>query len=851
MHEYHVTVDLRNAVSDPDEGFTSQSIITFSAVPGAATFLDFVGESVQRVNLNGRDLPIDYQGARIELPELQAENQVLITATARYSRSGEGLHRYVDPEDGKLYLYTQYEPADARRVFANFEQPDLKGRYRFEVIAPTGWHVASNGAEDSVQPLASAPGLSRWIFAATEPISSYITCLLAGEYAKFESHWSGAVEIPLAAYCRASMAAAFDPESVFELTKKGLVYFHGLFDYPYPFGKYDQAFVPEYNLGAMENPGLVTFTDAYVFSSRATEVQYEQRANTLFHEMAHMWFGDLVTMRWWDDLWLKESFADYMGTLAVAEVTDWGEQSWVNFANRRKGWAYLQDQLPSTHPIVADIVDLEAAKQNFDGITYAKGASVLKQLVAFVGPEAFFDAARKYFRDHAFGNTTLQDFLTALEAATRDNAALVGRPELADRNMDAWAAAWLQTSGISTLSLDLDSAEGHYRRVRIQQQAVDPLTGLLAYRPHTLRLGLYSTTADGLLERFRSIPVEVAGEWTEVPELAGLPEVDLLLLNDEDLSYAKVRLDPNSLQTVLNSLDRISDPLASTLCWSALWNMTRDAVLPAAVFSAAIRRFAPAIRRDGVLATLLENARIAIQRFAPAAERPQLLEHLVQTSVAQVGARTAGSGIQLTWARSLAQLARSTDTANELIRELLKPEDVAGLVVDSDLRWRLLQALAANGALSLTELEAEWATDQSSTAATGYRCALAARPDAAAKAAAWHQVFTSDTLSNSEISANIEGFRAGSTALLEPYRKPYFEALDDIWTSRSIEISSRIVRGMFPEQDAEPGVALAEHHVVAQATAWLESHASAPHALRRIVIECLDQLQRSLRAQLA
>lgn len=845
VHDYHVTVDLRSAVSAEADGFTTQSIITFSAVPGESSFLDFVGSSVQRVNLNGRELPIDYQGARIALPDLQAENQVLVTATAQYSRSGEGLHRYLDPADGKIYLYTQYEPADARRVFANFEQPDLKGRYRIEVIAPSHWQVASNGAAEAVSPLASAPDLSRWVFAATEPISSYITCILAGEYARFESHWSGVVEVPLAAYCRASMAASFDAEQVFELTKRGLDYFHGLFDFAYPFGKYDQAFVPEYNLGAMENPGLVTFSDGYVFTSRATEMQYEQRANTLLHEMAHMWFGDLVTMRWWDDLWLKESFADYMGTLAVAETTDWGAQSWVNFANRRKGWAYVQDQLPSTHPIVADIVDLEAAKQNFDGITYAKGASVLKQLVAFVGPEAFFSAARKYFQDHAFGNTTLQDFLTALAGATRDDASAAGR------DMDAWAAAWLQTAGISTLSAEIESADGRYRRVRIQQQAQDPITGLAAHRPHTLRIGLYSSTADGTLLRTRSVPVEVTGEWTEVPELAGERQAELLLLNDDDLSYAKVRLDPESLRTVLGSLDRLDDPLASTLCWSALWNMTRDAVLPAADFVGAVRRFASVITKDGVLATLLDNARIAVQRLSPAGQRPELLEALLQTSMAQARTAIPGSGVQLAWMRSLALLARDSTSANQLLHDTLAGQGPDGLAVDSDLRWRLLQALSANGSATLPELAAELATDKSSTAAIGYRCAAAARPEAPVKAAVWSEVVESDSLSNAEISASIEGFRAGPASLLEPYRAGYFEVLDGIWSSRSIEISSRIVRGLFPEQDAEPGLPLDQHDVVRRATDWLADRAEAPQALRRIVIECLDQLQRSLRAQLA
>ncbi|MEO8284167.1 MAG: M1 family aminopeptidase, partial [Pseudarthrobacter sp.] len=385
-HSYDVSLDVRQA-PDPDvAGYVSHSVINFSAAQPEhglqpSTFLDFISSEVHSVILNGKALPVAdiVEGSRIRLDNLQAENQVTVTGTALYSRSGEGMHRFVDPADGQCYLYTQYEPADARRVFANFEQPDLKAEYTFHVMAPSGWEVASNGAQDACTRLTGDPDTCRWDFVTTKPMSTYITTVLAGPYFKAEDHWSGTLddgtrlEVPLALFCRASMADSFDTAELFRLTKNGLAFFNRLFGFPYPWGKYDQAFVPEYNLGAMENPGLVTFTESYVFTSRATDAQYQARATTLMHEMAHMWFGDLVTMQWWDDLWLKESFADYMGTLGVDRATDW-KTAWVSFANKRKGWAYVQDQLPTTHPIVADIPDLEAAKQNFDGITYAKGA---------------------------------------------------------------------------------------------------------------------------------------------------------------------------------------------------------------------------------------------------------------------------------------------------------------------------------------------------------------------------------------------------------------------------------------------------------------------------------------------
>lgn len=326
---YRVAVDFSTARDHQVTGFASETSIDFRVINGSrSTFLDFIHESIESITLNGRELDpaTAVVGSRIMLDGLAETNTVTVRGMAYYSRSGEGLHRYLDPADGQTYLYSQYEPSDARRVFANFEQPDLKAPFSFSVTAPTGWHVASNQSSTSVKE--QADGNSMTEFGPTLPISTYITTLLAGPYHVVRSDWSGTMsdgaelDIPLALTCRASLAPALDPDELFKITRRGLDFFHELFDYPYPWGKYDQAFVPEYNLGAMENPGLVTFTEAYVFSSRATVAQREGRANTIMHEMAHMWFGDLVTMSWWDDLWLKESFADYIGTLAVHEATD-------------------------------------------------------------------------------------------------------------------------------------------------------------------------------------------------------------------------------------------------------------------------------------------------------------------------------------------------------------------------------------------------------------------------------------------------------------------------------------------------------------------------------------------------
>ncbi len=847
VQSYDVSVDLRTATDPSAAGFTTQSIITFAAAEsGAETFLDFIGSSVHAVILNGRAqvLADVVDGSRIWLRGLETENQVTVSAVGAYSRSGEGLHRFVDPADGLTYLYTQYEPADARRVFANFEQPDLKAPFSVHVTAPLDWEVASNGALATCTPLASDPTACRWDFATTEPISTYITSILAGPYHKEQDHWSRALEdgntleVPLAAYCRASLAQHFDADRIFGTTKAGLDFFHDLFDYPYPFGKYDQAFVPEYNLGAMENPGLVTFTEAYIFTSRATDTQYQQRANTIMHEMAHMWFGDLVTMRWWDDLWLKESFADYMGHLAVAEATEWGGRSWVLFANRRKAWAYVQDQLPTTHPIVADIRDLEEAKQNFDGITYAKGASVLKQLVAYVGFDAFTAGSRRYFRDHAYGNTSLKDLLDALGAAS-------------GRDLTEWARAWLQTSGISTLQAEVQTDDGVLTRLALRQEALDPVTGQQEPRPHRLKLGFYNFTPSGALERTDVLDLDLQGAGTVVEGAVGKPRPALLLVNDEDLSYAKVRLDDVSEATVLASLDRIADPMARALCWSSLWNATRDGVLPAAQYIAAVERFAPAEPDTGVLASLLENARMAVERYCPAEERDDVREGLLRTVVDHLESAKAGSDRQLVWARAFATLGRRTGSRHQLAAGLLSGAAVTpGLAMDPDLRWALWQALAATGHASVAELDAELERDRTASARAGHLTAIAARPLAEVKDRAWQQAVHGTSLSNQLLSASIEGFREGPADLLEPYTEPYFDGIAGVWAHRSIEIAGRIVRGLFPgHQDLIPGLRPEDHPVVLRTDRWLETNRDAPAALRRIVIEQRDHLLRSLRAQ--
>ncbi|PYI66338.1 aminopeptidase N [Arthrobacter livingstonensis] len=862
VHSYDVRVDISNAASLDDPGFATQSTIAFSCTTaGAETFLDFIGLGVESVVLNGVELDVRQvvRDARILLPGLALENEATVRATAAYSRSGEGLHRFEDPADGKVYTYTQYEPADARRVFANFEQPDLKAPFTFHVTAPANWEVASNQpvagyADVEVDALGDAVA-GCWDFAPTLPISTYITAILAGPYFKVSdqfnmtfgpdsAHAGTRLEIPLTSYCRASLSANFDTDPIFAVTKAGLAYFNELFDYPYPFGKYDQAFVPEYNLGAMENPGLVTFTESYIYTSRATDTQYQQRANTIMHEMAHMWFGDLVTMAWWDDLWLKESFADFMGHLAVAEATEWGDKSWTLFASRRKAWAYVQDQLPTTHPIVADIPHLEAAKQNFDGITYAKGASVLKQLVAFVGRDAFMAGSREYFRNHEYSNTSLADLLGPLGAAS-------------GRDLAGWAADWLQTAGISTLTSAVTVEDGKITDFSIAQEAVDPVTGRPALRPHRLSVGLFNFAPDsndaGRLVRTHSAAVDVLGSVTDVAELAGLPAPALIVVNDQDLTYAKVRLDPASLDTALASLGAVDDALARSLVWSSLWNAVRDAELPAQSYVRAVCDHAAGEPDIALLQTLADNARFAVVNYSPPEARGDVRAELLAGIEHHLDSAAPGSDEQLVWARALATLGRGTDASTVRIRALLDGTGIpAGLRVDTELRWLLWQALAARGRATGAQLDAELALNTTAETRVARTTAGASLPEASAKAAAWSDSVVGTGLTNELLSATIEGFMVGGHDLLDAYVEPYFAALNDVWDQRSIEIAGRIVRGLFPaRQDLSAGMDPLAHPVVSRTDAWLAGNADAATGLRRLLVEQRDHLVRSLTAQAA
>ncbi|MGZ4508496.1 MAG: aminopeptidase N [Blastococcus sp.] len=823
VQSYDLQLDVTDGAGHAGERvFGSTTTVEFSCrTPGAATFIDLIAETVHSATLNGTALDVSgyTEEGGLPLPDLAEQNTLVITADCRYSNSGEGLHWFRDPEDEQVYLYTQFEPADAKRMFACFDQPDLKAAVTLHVTAPFDWQVVSNTGGRTIE---AGPGGSQLVhFQPTKRISTYLVALIAGPYAKVTDLHEG---IPLGLYCRASLAQYLDADELFRVTKQGFDFFHRVFDYPYPFDKYDQLFVPEFNAGAMENAGAVTFLEDYVFRSKVSRARYERRAETVLHELAHMWFGDLVTMRWWDDLWLNESFATYISTLCQAEATEY-ETAWTTFANTEKSWAYAQDQLPSTHPIAADIPDVAAVEVNFDGITYAKGASVLKQLVAYVGREEFLAGVQRYFRTHEYGNTTLADLLAPLS-------------ESSGRDLSEWVDQWLRTSQVNTLRPVYElTDDGRYASFAIEQTAVDEHPVL---RNHRLAVGLYSEGPDGLTRTSR-VELDVAGARTEVTELVGHPAADLVLVNDDDLTYAKLRLDTRSLATLRTRIGAMPDPLARALCWSAAWDMTRDAELPAREWVELVLAGVDAETETSVVQSLLARVQTALTSFSDPSWAPTGWTQLADHALAALEAAPAGSDVQLQWSRTLASAAR-TDEHAAVLRGLLDgSRTVEGLEVDTDARWALLSGLVAIDAAGDAEIDAEAERDATATGARRAATARALRPTKESKEETWNAVFHDENVPNSVHEAMLLGFwHPAQRELTASYVDRYFEEIRPLWDKRPGEIAKNAVQYLFPP--------IVEARTVAAADAWL-ADGEQPAPLRRLVAEGRDGIARALRAR--
>ncbi|MGP4021034.1 aminopeptidase N [Saccharopolyspora sp. 5N708] len=834
VQSYVIELDLSAGAGGPDvETFGSTTTVRFrSNQAGADSWIDLVADRVHSAVLNGVELDVsDYdESTGIQLPDLAVDNELVVRADCAYTNTGEGLHRFIDPVDGGVYLYSQFETADAKRMFTCFDQPDLKATYRLTVDAPGDWKVISNAtAEITARP----DGGNRHAFVTSERMSTYLVALVAGPYAEWRDVFpgeDGQGEIPLGIYCRASLAEHLDADRLFTETKQGFSFYHRAFGVAYPFGKYDQCFVPEFNAGAMENAGCVTFLEDYVFRSKVTSYLYERRCETVLHEMAHMWFGDLVTMRWWDDLWLNESFATWASVLAQVGGTQY-DHAWTTFASVEKSWAYRQDQLPSTHPVAADIQDLQAVEVNFDGITYAKGASVLKQLVAYVGLENFLAGLRIYFNRHAWDNATLNDLLRALEEAS-------------GRDLSWWSEQWLETTGLNMLRPRFSTDDdGRFTSFSVVQNGARPGAGEL--RTHRLAIGIYDDEGGKLVRKHR-VELDVTGERTEVPDLIGVHRGKLVLVNDDDLTYCSLRFDADSLATLIDRIGDIAESLPRALCWSTAWEMTREAELKARdfvtlVLGASADGGIGAESQIGVVQRVLLQTQTALASYVDPSWQAEGWRRFTGRLFELARGAEPGSDHQLAFVNSLAGSVLADDQVTELRGWLDGSAPLAGLAVDTDLRWQLLQALVAHGAAGESEIDAELAKDQTATGRRRAERARALIPTPESKEKAWQRAVHDDQLPNAVSDAIIAGFQhPAQRELLVPYVRRYFEEIDEVWQRRSSERAQPTVIGLFPSW------AVADD-TVAAADSWLaDEHASALH---RLVSEGRAGIVRALAAR--
>ncbi|WP_354642745.1 aminopeptidase N [Kitasatospora camelliae] len=805
VHAYAVDLDLTRGA----EVFGSTSVIRFRcAEPGADSFVDLEPVRLRRAELNGRPLDVTaLDGNRLALPSLAAENELLIEADMVYSRTGEGLHRFTDPADGEVYLFATCGPDMAPKVFGCFDQPDLKAPITLAVTVPEAWTAVANGA-------VAGRTAGRWEFAPTRPISTYLFTVVAGPLHSVFSEHEG---IPLGLHGRRSLAAELDREAaeILEVTRASLDRLHELFDERYPFGEYHQAFVPEFNWGAMENPGCVVFRDELLFRSTPTDADRELRAMIICHEMAHMWFGDLVTMRWWDDLWLNESFAEMLGYRIAAESTRF-TGAWTGFAAKRKGWGYDADQRRSTHPIAGNGTrSVAEALVNFDGISYAKGASALRQLVAWLGDDAFFDGINAYFARHRFGNAELEDFLDALADAS-------------GRDVRGWADAWLRTSGVDTLRLDVKREGERVTSAEVVNEGS---------RPHLIKVGAFGA-ADPELRLSAIVPVEVAPGGRTPLRLDHATRAELLLPNHGDLTWAKIRLDAHSWETVRESLSLIEDDLARAVLWEHARDLVRDGELAPAAYLELVAEHLPAETSAATAEAVLTFARTdAAGRYLDPAERPTALCVVGGAARELLERPGAGQSLRLIALRAAVETAECPEELARLKDWLDGREEPAGLPLSPDLRWAALARLAAKGGAGEDEIAAELERDPGSTAELGAARARAALPGAAEKEAAWQRLFTEGGLSNHLLTATAEGFwRSGDEDLLAGYVRRYFTEVPAT-AGRGDTVARVLGHSLFPKGHADA-------ETVRAAEECLERTDLTP-TQRRALSDELDDLRRA------
>ncbi|GIJ71954.1 aminopeptidase N [Virgisporangium ochraceum] len=827
VSHYDINLDLTDGAGYPgDRVFRSTTEVRFTCTePGATTFIEVAAESIRSATLNGAPVDTSAWSAEggLSLPGLAADNVLVVDADFLYSSTGQGLHRSVDPVDKEIYLYSQFETADAQRLYACFDQPDLKADFTWRATVPAHWNVISNMPRESEGAVEGVEGAKTVVFARSPRMSTYVTALCAGPYHEVRETHDG---IDLGVFCRRSMARYLDADDIFLVTRQGFDFFHEQFGVRYPLPKYDQVYSPEFNAGAMENFGCIVHAEQYyIFRSPVTDFEYEQRANTILHEMAHMWFGDLVTMRWWDDLWLNESFAEWASHWCNTHATRFTD-AWTTFLSVRKNWGYRQDQLSSTHPVYTETPDVAAVEVNFDGITYAKGASVIKQLVAYVGLDPFLAGLRAYFGKHAWGNATFDDLLSALEAAS-------------GRELRKFSAQWLETAQVNTLRPELTISDGKYASVTVLQEAPAEYPTL---RTHRIGVGLYDLDGDHLVRRER-IEVDVEGARTDLTQLVGTRAADVLLLNDEDLTYAKLRLDERSMTTVVRHIGGFDNSLGRALCWAAAWDMTRDAELSARDYVTLVCSGLPAEKDINLVTATLRQAQAALVMYADPEWAPTGWRQLADAAVTALAAAEPGSGFQLAWARAFAVAGRGPTDLMTLQGWLDGVDVPDGLRVEADLRWEILQALVALGAAGPDQIDAELDTDRTATGEREAALARALVPTAASKAETWRRLVSDHALPNWLQRSMLQGFQhSAQTELTAPYAAEYFAVISEVWAHRDGDPAQEFALLGYPSQQVN-------EDTIRRTDAWLADHPGEPAPLRRLIAEGRDGVQRALKAR--
>ncbi|MHA5053483.1 aminopeptidase N [Streptomyces sp. SD15] len=840
VHHYGIELDLTSG----DDTFDSLTVIRFTARADADTFVELKPAELRSVTLDGQPLdPETLDENRLPLKGLTTgEHELRIDAAMRYSRTGEGMHRFTDPTDGETYLYTQLFMEDVQRVFAAFDQPDLKAVFALSVTAPDGWTVLANGVTEHL-------GEGRWQAAPTPLISTYLVAVAAGPWHSVRTEHRG---LPFGIHCRRSLAPYLDADAdeILDVTRACFDRYHEKFDEPYPFDSYDQAFVPEFNAGAMENPGLVTFRDEFVYRSAVTDTERQTRAMVIAHEMAHMWFGDLVTLRWWDDIWLNESFAEYMGYQTLTEATRF-TGTWTDFGVTRKPWGYDADQRPSTHPVAPDphaVPDTASAMLNFDGISYAKGASALRQLVAWLGEKDFLAGINTHFARHKFANATLADFIDNLASAT-------------ERDVHAWADSWLRTTGVDTLTPEVRAEDGNWHLdIRHNPSAgvwskPDPaqnrhgLTHLTTLespggrRPHRITIGVY----DHDLHDARLLTLRKRLE-ADLPATGDIgisavgPRPALVLLNDGDFTYAKIRFDAESLDAVRTRLSGLPEPLTRAVVWNALRDAVRDGELPAMAYVEAARAHLPRETDLALVQGVLSFAATHVaDRYLAPEDRPTALATLTDLCRDLIRRTEDGSnpGLRLTAVRHYIDVAAHPDTISAWFSEGTVP---GGPELDPELRWRILGRLAVLGAIDDAVIDAELVQDPSATGQEGAARCRAALPDPEAKRRAWEEMFATDDLSNYLFTATAQGFWQPEQAdLVREYVKRYWPDAVALAARRGPAIAEAAGRWAFPAHAITP-------ETLTLGETCLREADPIP-ALRRKLVDQLDDLERALKVR--